>query len=397
MKAFTTLILATIVISLSIFASIAVASAEPVVGVKAGDWIEYSVTVTGGVPPPKLNLTSFRMEVLAVEGAAFEANFTSRFANGTVSSAVWRYNFTDGKTGGWTIIPAGLGVGDVFYDSYKPGNVTVMGEDQKAVAGATRTITHSSDAKREIKEWDKATGVFTYAVEHPRNLTLTATAVATNLWSAQAAAVQLNQTPFYPLIGALVLAIAAFSAVIILMRKKGFTMQTPKLQKIVALAVFTVLLLAIGAVGSVPMSDSGLPLSFRDINVIMQTLWMSILLAGMYFRSRGNYFMHEILTIITVAATLISFGAVLAMPPSSGSETTAYFSNPVNVFALIAHSVVSLPALVFGVWLVALWRPNSVLYAAKSRKIARLTVFFWVASYVLGILDYLLIRIAIFG
>ena len=218
MKAYTALILASIIISVSIMASPALASDTPSVGVKEGDWIEYSINVTGGTPPPKLKIDSFKIEVLDVEDTAIQANFTIKFLNGTFYSAVWKYNFTEGNTGGWTIIPANLNVGDTFYDDFKPGNVTVMGEEQKTVAGSTRTITHASDSKREIKEWDKATGVFTYAIEHPKNLTLTATAVATNMWSPQPAGVDL--TVFYGLtIAGAVLAV--LSMALIVSRRKG--------------------------------------------------------------------------------------------------------------------------------------------------------------------------------
>ena len=155
------------------------------VGVKKGDWIEYSVNVTGGVPPPKLAIDSYRIEILDVKGAAFQANFIVRYVNGTVESSVWNYNFTEGQVGGWTIIPKNLGVGDMFYDCSEPANVTIKGEEQQVVAGATRTIIHASDSIRLVKEWDKVTGVYTYSKEHPKNLTLITNAVSTNMWAPQ--------------------------------------------------------------------------------------------------------------------------------------------------------------------------------------------------------------------
>ena len=51
-------------------------------------------------------------------------------------------------------------MGNTFYDSSKPANVTIEGEKQEIAAGASRTITHASDSKRLVKEWDKATGVY---------------------------------------------------------------------------------------------------------------------------------------------------------------------------------------------------------------------------------------------
>ena len=84
MKAFTAIILASIIISVSIIALPALAIDEPSVGVKKGDWIEYSVLYTGQTSAPTKNMTWFRIEILDVEGAAFQANFTVRYVNGTL-------------------------------------------------------------------------------------------------------------------------------------------------------------------------------------------------------------------------------------------------------------------------------------------------------------------------
>jgi hypothetical protein len=143
--------------------------AEPSVGVKEGDWIEYNVTITGkGSPPPTHDVRWFRITVLEVQGTAFSANFTVRYANGTIGSAIWKYNFTEGDVRGWTIVPSNLGPGDTFYDysphTGVPVNVTIQSEEQKMVLGARRTVTYGSDAFRH-KTWDKATGVFLHAAE----------------------------------------------------------------------------------------------------------------------------------------------------------------------------------------------------------------------------------------
>jgi uncharacterized membrane protein YozB (DUF420 family) len=56
------------------------------------------------------------------------------------------------------------------------------------------------------------------------------------------------------------------------------------------------------------------------------------------------------------------------------------------------HAVFSIPALLFSVWLVALWRPASASFAAKSEKLAKLTAVFWTISYVVGVFDFLLLH-----
>ncbi|HEX9260892.1 MAG TPA: hypothetical protein VF893_00005, partial [Candidatus Bathyarchaeia archaeon] len=138
MKASAPLILASLIVSVSLIASPALAYGEPSVGVREGDWIEYDISVTGvGVPPPTHNVRWMRMEILPVQGAAFSVNLTSRYANGTIGSAVWKFNFTEGNVGGWMIIPSNLGPGETFFDSsmhnQKPVNVTIQRQEQIAV------------------------------------------------------------------------------------------------------------------------------------------------------------------------------------------------------------------------------------------------------------------------
>ena len=222
MKTFTALILASLIVSVSIIASPILASVEPSVGVKEGDWIEYNISVSGtGTPPPTHDVRWMRMEVLPVQGAAFSVNLTARYANGTLGSAIWKFNFTEGNLEGWIIIPSNLAPGDTFYDSSmhnrKPVNVTIQSQEQKTVLGASRTVTYGNDSLRH-KEWDKATGVYVNSLEWTKNYTVVTNAIATNMWSPQ---VQPDQTVFYALVaGITMLAVSASSSVIVIERRK---------------------------------------------------------------------------------------------------------------------------------------------------------------------------------
>ena len=102
--------------------------------------------------------------------------------------------------------------------------------------------------------------------------------------------------------------------------------------------------------------------------------------------------MHGILALVVVSITVMGFLGVLIMSPMNNSSMNEYFGSPAAIAVFFAHSVVSFPALVFGVWLVALWRPYSTSFPAKTQKIAKLTTVFWVLSYIVGILDFLLLR-----
>jgi len=387
------------------------ASSKPSVGVKEGDWIEYNITVNGtGTAPPTHDVRWMRITVLQVDGPAFQINLTARYANGTVGNAIWKFNFTEGNVGGWIIIPSNLSSGDTFYDSSihnnKPVNVIIQSQEQKTVLGATRTVTYGNDSFRH-KEWDRDTGVFVGSQETYINyttktgfyigdLTVTVTAVATNMWGAQI--LGLDQTVFYSLLaGGVVLAVVATVSALLIAKKKKPILKMPKQRKIAGLVLFVALVMTVGAIAVTPLSESQVPLSFRDINLLMQTLWLTLLLMSMWFRKKGNYSAHGILMIVVVTVTLVSFSGVLIMTPPNSDSMGDYFGSAADIVVFLAHGIFSVPAIAFGVWLVVQWRPSSASFRAKSRRAAQLTTVFWVASYIVGILDYLLIRNALLG
>jgi hypothetical protein len=386
---------------------------EPSIGVKKGDWIEYNIGVTGtGTPPPTHDVRWMRIEILEVQGAAFSVNLTARYANGTIGSAVWKFNFTEGNVGGWIIIPSDLGPGDTFYDSSihtrKPVNVTIQSQEQKTVLGASRTLTYGNDSFRH-KEWDKATGVFVGSLEVLKNvtnrdgwyiedLTVTIQAIATNMWSPQ---ILLNQTGFYALVAAsIVLAVLILSSVIVVARRKRIkklALRYPSQGKIAVLTILMVVLVEVGAMVFFPFFESEIFLSFDEINLVRQTFWTALVLVSMWFRMKGNYFVHEITMLVVICAWLVDFPAVLLMSPMSSSSLQMYFSSPLRLVVTSLHAIFSIPALIFGVWLVVLWRPGSISFAVKSKRIAQITAVSWVLSYVAGVLSFVVLYTTFFG
>lgn len=220
MKAITALILVSIIVSASISASPTFAYGEASVGVKKGDWIEYSISITGPPLDQLRNLTWYRVDILEVDGTSFLANKTALSVNGTLlSGSIWNFNFTEGQVQGWVIIPANLGTGYAFFDAAKSANITVEGEGQKALLGASRTVTHASIPGMVYKEWDKATGVYVHAIEYTTNYTVKTDAIATNMWSPQT--LGQNQTASYPLVAAtIVLAALVLSLAVFVVRRK---------------------------------------------------------------------------------------------------------------------------------------------------------------------------------
>lgn len=126
-----------------------------------------------------------------------------------------------------------------------------------------------------------------------------------------------------------------------------------------------------------------------EINLFMQTFWTALILLSMWFRKNGNYLVHGIIMTIVVGSTLVSFSMVLLMTPPSSGSMAIYFSSPLKIAEFISHAILSILAIFFGVWLVALWRPRSTSFAAKSERIAQVTAILWGLSYIAGVLGFI--------
>ncbi|MGA2524895.1 MAG: hypothetical protein ABSF65_12200 [Candidatus Bathyarchaeia archaeon] len=198
---------------------VAAAEAQPSVGVKAGNWVEYSVKTTGAVPAAQ-DLTWAKIEIVDIEGEAFHANFTVKYVNGTLSTSLRFFNFSTGNVQAWIIIPANLSPGQTFYDSSINSNVPIQGQIQKTVAGAERTVTYTNSTLGGVqrnKEWDKDTGFYIQSADNLGTYTVNAQAIATNIWSPQI--LGLNQNVFYLVVTVIVAVIAVIVALAVISRK----------------------------------------------------------------------------------------------------------------------------------------------------------------------------------
>jgi hypothetical protein len=220
MKTFTALVLVSIIVYALVATLSPLTFGETSVGIKKGDWIEYTITMTGPLLDPTRNLTWYRTEISEVDGAWFQANKTGLSVDGTLSSSIWNFNLAEGQVLGWVIIPANLSTGDAFFDAAKSLNITIEGEEQKTVLGANRTVTHASDPGRAYLEWDKATGVYVHYVAHTSNYTVTMNVFATNMWVPQTQGQ--SQTKSNLLFAAtLVLALLILALVIFIAQRKN--------------------------------------------------------------------------------------------------------------------------------------------------------------------------------
>jgi hypothetical protein len=190
--------------------AIAVASGVSV-GVKTGDWIEYTVSTTG-LPSEGHDVVWARMEILNIVNGEITVNTTTKATNGTLSNIVMTLNPSTGQVDVWAIIPANLGKGDSFFDK-NLGNIPIMGQQEITVGGVVRDTTFYNSSDR-FKRWDKLTGVFLEGTDVLGNYSLSATFERTNMWRNQI----LGLDPFIFLVlvfSATLLAVGFAAAVVI--------------------------------------------------------------------------------------------------------------------------------------------------------------------------------------
>jgi len=118
-----------------------------------------------------------------------------------------------------------------------------------------------------------------------------------------------------------------------------------------------------------------------------QSFGLAPFFVSMAFRMKGKYLWHGIIMIVLIAIGW--FTVAVSIPDFLNSSYMATIMNPPSTLVVSSlHMLLGFAALVFGTWLVALWRPRSTDFAAKSRRAWQLTLIGWVSAYVVGLLLY---------
>jgi hypothetical protein len=148
-------------------------------GVKAGDWIEYSVSYSG-TPIQGHDINWARMNILDTQGPLIYVNITSRYPNGTLEASAYTLNLQTGALIDDFIIPANLTVGETFRDE-NYGNVTLTNQGTRIYGGAPRTVLYATIGNNSYI-WDQLTGVSVEGSTTTSEYTIHSVATATNMW-----------------------------------------------------------------------------------------------------------------------------------------------------------------------------------------------------------------------
>jgi len=156
--------------------------AEIVVGVKVGDWIEYTVTSMGNVPAEH-DVTGARIEIIRVDEKKIDIQVTSNYSDEAEETVNATLNLETGQIGDSFIIPADLDKGDTFLEQTE-GNITISGIEEKTYAGTNRTTVYATTSIT-VFHWDRTTGFLVEATSSYPDFTIITEAKNTNIWQTQ--------------------------------------------------------------------------------------------------------------------------------------------------------------------------------------------------------------------
>jgi hypothetical protein len=179
--------IAAVILSSLILLAITPAGSCSNLGVKSGDWIEYTLQEISS-PDRKQ-----RMEFLSVAGTTVSMQVTVQMS-GTLeinqtetidlaSDDDFSTSFLSARV---HIIPSDLGMGDSVYLGNEIGNRTISGETTEAYAGADRRIIYSNfslNGNQYALYWDKQTGVLVEGTMFSGAMYRALLVTATNMWA----------------------------------------------------------------------------------------------------------------------------------------------------------------------------------------------------------------------
>jgi hypothetical protein len=192
--------------------------AQVSVGLKEGDWVEYTAIYTGDAPETYAN--SARIEVQAVQGTLITVEIITKLQNGIESSITDTFDLESGAPD-LIVIPANLSAGaEIHHEHY--GTFTLEGVEDYSLKGETRELVYANVMQTEFS-WDRVTGIMIESVETKETLTQTFRAVDTNMFQTQA--LDIEPTVLYGIIIAIVIILVV--VIILVSRRKNRSKFSP--------------------------------------------------------------------------------------------------------------------------------------------------------------------------
>jgi LPXTG-motif cell wall-anchored protein len=133
-------------------------NSQAAVGIREGDWMEYSASHTGNYPNDLSK--RFSMKIEDIDGTKISISAEGQNLDGKDWSISETYDLETGFHD-LLIIPSGLEVGDQFYHK-SFGNIGIQGVEKYEYAGEQRTVVWATFSGNTC-HWDKDTGVLCQA------------------------------------------------------------------------------------------------------------------------------------------------------------------------------------------------------------------------------------------
>jgi hypothetical protein len=128
-----------------------------------------------------------------------------------------------------------------------------------------------------------------------------------------------------------------------------------------------------------------------EINFILQTIILAIVLLSMVFRMKGKYLFHLITMVVAVISGLVVF--VLASSLFSDSSYMETLMNPtLNMFSFISHAFLGFASFASGIILVVILFRDGVI-PGHSSIIAKVTAILWILAYIVGALFFVILHV----
>ena len=201
---FITLLISFLVVS--VFAQLSV-------GLKEGDWVEYTGIYTGN--PPDSYSESARIEIKTIQETEITVEINALHLNGTQTSRTETFDLERGAPD-LIIIPANLKPGDEIYHK-ELGTFTVKGVSDYSFEGTIRELIYANIGAQAEFSWDRSTGILIEAEQTTDTFTQTLLAVDTNIVQTQT--LDLDHMLIYGIVIAAIIIIIAI-VLLVLKRKK---------------------------------------------------------------------------------------------------------------------------------------------------------------------------------